>query len=259
MHQNRYIHFYPSSEPYDIGLKGEHTYFVLELHKKDEVTYIPSSVFENDDVKAEMVTSTLEDALSDWLKYLEVAESLESATLGKQGQVVKAVTKNSKKEHELNHVGVGVSQALPILVAGLISDPDSTLVFEQPELHLHPRVQSRLADFFLSMTLSKRQCLIETHSEHLINRLRYRIAAASSSTKLEEDVKVYFVEKGENGSSFTSVEINEYGAISNWPKGFFDQSQEDIQNILKAASRKEKQRREKSPQAGEVEGGGASR
>ena len=244
---------YPSSEPYDIGLKGEHTYFVLELHKKDEVTYIPSSVFENDDVKAEMVTSTLEDALSDWLKYLEVAESLESATLGKQGQVVKAVTKNSKKEHELNHVGVGVSQALPILVAGLISDPDSTLVFEQPELHLHPRVQSRLADFFLSMTLSKRQCLIETHSEHLINRLRYRIAAASSSTKLEEDVKVYFVEKGENGSSFTSVKINEYGAISNWPKGFFDQSQEDIQNILKAASRKGKQRREKSPQAGGVE------
>lgn len=244
---------YPSDEPYDIGLKGEHTVFVLELHKKNKVKYIPSSCFANDDVKAEAITGKLEDALSDWLKYLEVAESLESATPGKQGQVAKACIKNSKKEHELNHVGVGVSQVLPILVAGLISDADSTLVFEQPELHLHPRVQSLLADFFISMILSNRQCLIETHSEHLINRLRYRIAAASSSTKLEEAVKVYFVEKDENGSSFESVEINEYGAISNWPKGFFDQSQEDIQNILKAASKKGKQRREKLLQKGKGE------
>ena len=243
----------PSNEPYDIGLKGEHTIFVLELHKKKEVEYIPSLAFEKDDMKAEVVTGTLEDALSDWLQYLEVAESLESATLGKQGYAPRAGIKNSKKEHELNHVGVGVSQVLPILVSGLISDPDSTLVFEQPELHLHPRVQSLLADFFLSMTLSKRQCLIETHSEHLINRLRYRIAAASS-VKLKEDVKVYFVEKGENGSSFTSVEINEYGAISNWPEGFFDQSQEDIQNILKAASRKGRQRREQLLQKGKGEG-----
>ena len=240
---------YPSDEPYDIGLKGEHTFFVLELHKEKEVEYIPSSVFSNDDIRKKVTTGTLEDALSDWLKYLEVAESLESATPGKLGQVVKAVTKNSKKEHELNHVGVGVSQVLPILVAGLVSDFDSTLVFEQPELHLHPRVQSLLADFFISMTLSDRQCLIETHSEHLINRLRYRIAAASS-VKLKEDVKVYFVEKGENGSSYERVAINEYGAISNWPKGFFDQSQEDIQNILTAASRKGKQRREKLRQKG---------
>ena len=250
---------YPSDEPYDIGLKGEHTVFVLELHKKNEVRYVPSSVFANDDMKMEPVIGTLESALSDWLKYLEVAESLESATLGKQGQVVKAVTKNSEKEHELNHVGVGVSQVLPILVAGLVSNRDSTLVFEQPELHLHPRVQSLLADFFLSMILSDRQCLIETHSEHLINRLRYRIAEASSSVKLEEDVKVYFVEKGENGSSFKRIEINEYGAISNWPRGFFDQSQEDIQNTLKAASRKEKQRREVPSQEREEEKRGSQK
>jgi len=147
-------------------------------------------------------------------------------------------------EHDLTHVGVGVSQVLPILVMCLLADQDTTLIFEQPELHLHPRVQTRLADFFLSISFMGKQCIIETHSEYLINRLRYR-AACEEDGRVTENLKIYFVEMEDGHSMFREVHVNEYGAIQDWPEGFFDQSQTEAENILRAAAMKRKTKREK--------------
>ena len=129
---------------------------------------------------------------------------------------------------------------LPILLVCLLADTDSTLVFEQPELHLHPRVQTLLGDFFLSIALCNKQCVVETHSEYFIDRLRFRIAAASPENELNSQAKIYFVEKSSRASSFREVVINEYGAISDWPDGFFDQSQQQAEEILRAAAMKRK-------------------
>ena len=144
----------------------------------------------------------------------------------------------ANRSHDLTHVGVGVSQVLPILVASLISEPDTTLIFEQPELHLHPKVQTLLGDFLLSLTQLGKQCILETHSEYLINRIRFRIAAASDQNLWKEAVKVYFVERPAADSQFREVEINEYGAILDWPEGFFDQSQQEAEAILMASVKK---------------------
>jgi predicted ATPase len=127
----------------------------------------------------------------------------------------------------------------------LLSDTDSTLVFEQPELHLHPKVQTLLGDFFLSMALCNKQCIVETHSEYFIDRLRFRIAAASSEKELNSQAKIYFVEKPSQSSSFREVVINEYGAISDWPEGFFDQSQQQAEAILNAALAKKRAKKNK--------------
>jgi predicted ATPase len=121
----------------------------------------------------------------------------------------------------------------------LLAEPDTTLIIEQPELHLHPKVQTLLADFFLSMAILGKQCIIETHSEYIINRLRFRAAAAMSET-LSSLMKVYFVEKKEGNSVFRPVEVNKYGAITDWPDGFFDQSQSEAEEILRAATLKRK-------------------
>ena len=142
-------------------------------------------------------------------------------------------------------MGVGVSQVLPILVMCLLADTDSILVFEQPELHLHPKVQTLLGDFFLSMALSNKQCIVETHSEYFIDRLRFRIAAALPGKELNSLTKIYFVEKPSQTSAFREVMINEYGAISDWPEGFFDQSQQQAEEILRAAAMKRKASRSK--------------
>lgn len=234
----------PSADPYDIGLRGENTASVLEQHKSRRVYYIPSVQFRSSSIEKRTVNRTLEAAVIDWLQYLGIASSVESKDLGKLGHELRVALSNSEAMHDLTHVGVGVSQVLPILVMCLLADADSTLVFEQPELHLHPKVQTLLGDFFLSMALSNKQCIVETHSEYLIDRLRFRIAAAEGNT-LTDQAKIYFVEKPQVASTFREVKINEYGAISEWPEGFFDQSQQQAEDILRAAAIKRKATRTK--------------
>jgi predicted ATPase len=184
-------------------------------------------------------------AVIDWLKYLDVAESVETHDRG-FGYELKVILPGIAKPLDLVHVGTGVSRVLPLLVMCLLAPMDSTLIIEQPELHLHPAVQTRLGDFFLAMALSGKQCLIETHSEYLMNRLRLRLALAQDDS-LNDLLKTYFVEKRGLESSFLEVLVNEYGAIKDWPKGFFDQSLSEDAAILRASMSKMKaRRREKS-------------
>lgn len=234
----------PSADPYDIGLRGENTASVLEQHKGRRIRYIPSSHFKSPSIERRTVTRTLEAAVVDWLQYLGIASSVESKDMGKLGHELKVALANSEGKHDLTHVGVGVSQVLPILVMCLLAEADSTLVFEQPELHLHPKVQTLLGDFFLSMALCNKQCIVETHSEYLIDRLRFRIASAEREP-LTDNAKIYFVEKPGPNSTFREVKINEFGAIVDWPDGFFDQSQQQAEEILRAAALKRKRTRDK--------------
>ena len=230
----------PTADPQDVGLRGEHTASILELHKNKKIRYIPSANFKEPGIDRKTVTQTLETAVTDWLQYLGVASSVKSRDQGKLGHELKVGLSNSDSTHDLTHVGVGVSQVLPILLMCLLADTDSTLVFEQPELHLHPNVQTLLGDFFLSIALCSKQCIVETHSEYFIDRLRFRIAAASLENELSSQAKIYFVEKASRDSFFREVVINEYGAIAEWPDGFFDQSQQQAEKILTVAATKRK-------------------
>lgn len=226
------------SDPDNVGLRGEHSASVLELRKNKKIRYIPTKNFTKSVINLRYEEQSLEVAVNDWLQYLGIATIVKSQYQGKLGQELKVKFFDSVQMHDLTHVGVGVSQVLPILVTCLLADPDATLIFEQPELHLHPSVQTLLGDFFLSMALCNKQCIVETHSEYFIDRLRYRIASSVAAQELQSKVKIYFVEKTSNGSSFREVAINQYGAISDWPKGFFDQSQQEAQRILTEAAKK---------------------
>ncbi len=232
-----------TADPREVGLRGENTAAVLHLHKGLSVTYIPASNFSDSPVSAEPLTGTLGEAVLDWAHYLEVAQGIETADQGKLGHELRVSASDTDPLHDLTHVGVGVSQVLPILVMCLLADRDTVLVLEQPELHLHPRVQTRLADFFLSMSLLGKQCIVETHSEYLINRLRFR-AASAPQDELSSSIRMYFVEKQEGNSTFREVRVNEYGAILDWPEGFFDQSHREAERILRAAVTKKKKERE---------------
>lgn len=233
----------PAADPNDIGLRGEHTAAILDLHKNKKIRYIPSEHFKTPTINRDVITKTLETAVIDWLEYLGVASSLKSQDQGKLGHELKVGLDSSEALHDLTHVGVGVSQVLPILVMSLLADSDSTLVFEQPELHLHPKVQTLLSDFFISMALCNKQCIVETHSEYLIDRLRFRIATAPFEDEINSQAKIYFVERSSQGSLFREVVINEYGAILDWPEGFFDQSHQQAEEILRAATLKRQGKR----------------
>jgi predicted ATPase len=232
----------PTVAPSDIGLRGEHTAAVLDLHKDRLISYLPTANFAAPAVETRPSARSLRAAVLDWLRYMGVAEQVETRDRGKLGHELKVSIGEAEGPQDLTHVGVGVSQVLPILVMCLLAEKDTTLIIEQPELHLHPKVQTLLADFFLSMALLGKQCVIETHSEYIINRLRFRAASAAGDS-LSNVMRVYFVEKKDGASSFREVVVNRYGAIPEWPDGFFDQSQSEAEDILRAATVKRKKER----------------
>jgi len=232
----------PINDPYNVGNKGQYTAAVFHEFKNKQIFYIPTNQLQEPKINTDFQIATLEVAVNDWLQYLDIATEIQTKDLNKYGIQITIKPIGSDYPIELKHMGVGVSQILPIVVMCLASDFDSTILIEQPELHLHPKIQSRLGDFFLATALSGRQIIIETHSEYIINRIRYRFAA-SEDNRIKELTKIFFVEKEEGQSKFREVEINEYGGISEWPEGFFDQSHDEIKNIFQASM--EKRLREK--------------
>jgi predicted ATPase len=215
----------------DIGFKGEHTAAVLDAYKNTIIQYIPCNQFTDNIDVPKPIRTTLFSAVLDWLDYMGVASNVNTADKGKLGHEMKVTIQGTSYLHDLTHVGVGVSQVLPILVLSLLAERGSTMIFEQPELHLHPRVQTRLADFFISMVLINKQCIVETHSEYMINRLRYR-AIVSNSNEVSNNVIIYFAENQEGRSTYKAIKINNYGGIDSWPKGFFDENEENSRAIL---------------------------
>jgi predicted ATPase len=134
-------------------------------------------------------------------------------------------------------VGVGIAQILPVVVASLDPEGGRLLAIEQPELHIHPRVQVELADLFATQILDGKQFLIETHSEHLILRLLNRIEQTASDEGVPpgrpkvraKDVGVNYIERKGGSVRATQIGIDETGEFTEpWPDGFFDERSKEL-------------------------------
>jgi ABC-type lipoprotein export system ATPase subunit len=125
----------------------------------------------------------------------------------------------------MQDVGYGISQILPIIVESITSQ-NSTLLIEQPELHLHPAIQSKLGDLFVEQCQT-RQFIIETHSEHLVLRMKRLIRRGVLNAK---DVALLSVNSNPDGtSSVTRIRLDSDGEfIDEWPRGFFDERLDEI-------------------------------
>ena len=141
----------------------------------------------------------------------------------------------------MKELGVGFSQLAPIILLCLSSSPGTTILLEQPELHLHPKVQQKFADFIIEMMEYRGlQIILETHSDHMLNRIRRRIAEEKlekDSSTLFENCSIYFAEREEGVTAFRKAELTNSGTydLTDFPKGFFDQGAEDAFFILKAS------------------------
>ncbi len=139
----------------------------------------------------------------------------------------------SSAEVLLPNVGFGVSQVLPVLVLCYYAAEGSTLIIEQPELHLHPAAQSELADVLIDVVKNRRmQIIVESHSEHLLRRLQRRIAEGDFAA---HHAALYFCEMDNGASKITPLEINEEGFIKNWPKDFFGDEMGELAAITEGA------------------------
>ena len=181
------------------------------------------------------------EAVQKWGRRLRLLQTIRVVQEARVGNTITVETEGLDKEVPLDAVGVGVSQLLPVLVLCLLSEPGSMILLEQPELHLHPALQQRLADFLIAVARSGRQLIVETHSEYIVSRLRRRIAEDTSD---EDDLlamsKIVFAERDRQTglTTYREVEFSPYGAIEEWPKGFFDQASEEEREIIRSGFKK---------------------
>ena len=129
----------------------------------------------------------------------------------------------------LYDVGFGISQFLPIIVADMQLPNSSTLFVAQPEIHLHPSVQSSFGDYLFSqIKKSDKKYVIETHSEYLLNKIRLGIVKGDIN---ESDVKVLFVDNEGIEAVIHEIRLNKNGQILDAPENFFKTYMIDVMEI----------------------------
>ncbi|WP_119582556.1 AAA family ATPase [Streptomyces europaeiscabiei] len=127
------------------------------------------------------------------------------------------------------NVGFGLTYALPIVVACLTARPGSLVLLENPEAHLHPQGQTRMAGLAAAAAAQGAQLVVETHSDHVLNGVR--LAVKRGVLAPEQAVLHYFRGNGE-GADVVSPSIDRDGRLDQWPEGFFDELENTLDQLL---------------------------
>ena len=220
-------------EPEGVGYSGEYTIAAILAARGRKIS-----------MGYNKVAKPFEEVIASKLKAMGLIEEFKVNAISEQRQEyeVKVRTKGSKDWVDLPDVGFGVSQVLPVLVQCFYAPPNSIILMEQPEIHLHPSAQSALADAMIDVINSREngtdrsiQLIIETHSEHFLRRLQRRIA---EDVVTPEKVSAYFANITKTPAILEPLEIDIFGNIQNWPENFFGDDMGDITEHAKAATKK---------------------
>ncbi len=166
------------------------------------------------------------------LKALNIATNITASHLTPYHSVIDIKDNQTRVKSNLMDVGYGASQVIPV-IAACLSTRGGPLFIEQPEIHLHPKAQGTIAEL-LCETSFTRQVLVETHSVHMINRARLRVAQGLLD---HSNVMILFVDRGPGGSRVHTIPLNKNGDFgAAWPGGFFDERYEDTIALLQLKS-----------------------
>ena len=181
---------------------------------------------------------SIEKQILEWLQRLDLIHDYRiEHDQEEKGRYELYVTKHKGgPEVHLTDVGFGVSQVLPVLILCYYVPEGSILILEQPEAHLHPKVQSELADVLIDVVTNRSiQIILESHSEHLLHRLTRRIAEGEISA---DDMALYACQINEGTSQIEPLKMDEYGNVSNWPRNFFGDDAGDVFKRAKAENKR---------------------
>lgn len=244
--------------PEDLGARGQFAADMLYAHQGDLVHYLPPVIVEDERPATAPTTvraQPLATAVNEVFTALGVDTKISIEDI--RGYGFRLLFGSAS----LAHVGRGINHLLPIVELGLITDPlrfDATFgdgpvdkylarctrtahcAIEEIESHLHPRVQSRLAHWLVSLARSGRRLIVETHSDHLVRRLRGLVARTEPGSELETwllaNVSIIEVEQDETQrSTLRSSLLTRDGGIDHWPSGFMDEATNEERAIYIAA------------------------
>lgn len=199
------------SRPSDVGRRGEKAI--------DAILYATGSDARRN-IKPRAKLMPFQEMVAYWLREIGLIHEFSVRELGTNSNRWQAWVKTSKDSSEvlLTDVGFGISQVLPVITLLQYVPEGSTVILEQPEIHLHPLAQSALADVIIQAATHRNvQVILESHSEHLLLRLQRRLAEGAIAS---DDIELYFCDTPKGTSKLSVLDVDLYGRIDNWPRYF---------------------------------------
>lgn len=196
-----------------------------EKSKKVDKKILPPSDENNFFAEQPNKSNTILNTVNAWMQYLELG----NIEIKNDENTMQLYVSGSN----ISDVGFGVSQALPILTEGITMNYEQTFLVEQPEIHLHPKMQMRIADFFITLASTNHKVIVETHSDHIINRILRRTLECEDNS-IWSKVSIYFLENTNQGSSIEQIMIDRVQGIAKCPEGFFRQFALETNRIFNA-------------------------
>jgi len=211
------------SKNYSLDRIGQNGEYAIDYLDKNKIKNLDSNLI------VDQSSETLSAQVNYWLKYIVNAtittEDIHGTDIVKASYVV-----GESRAARPKNVGSGISYLISIIILCLASEQEDILIIENPEIHLHPRAQSRVSEFLYFIAKSGRQIFIETHSDHIFNGVRAGIASGEVDPML---VSVNFFELDErNCTKNTVIEFGKRGRIMNYIPGLFDQFDIDLNKML---------------------------
>ena len=199
------------SRPADVGARGERTI---------DAIIAAQAAGEMQNLGRKQRRRPFPHIVAHWLRELGLVHEfrVEEIAPGSNRWQARVKTHAGGAEVMLTDVGFGVSQVLPAVTLLHYAPEGSTVLLEQPEIHLHPLAQAGLADVILHAATHRNvQVVFESHSEHLLLRLQRRIAEERIKA---DDVALYFCGAEGSASTIEPLDLDEYGNVRNWPDDF---------------------------------------
>lgn len=213
------------SKEQKIGRNGEYIFGYFENNK--------DNLIEESLVRFSASSSTLKAQVNEWLQYiLDLPISLQTEKITATNIKVSFSSDGIDNINPFN-LGAGNSYLVKILITCLMCRKDDLLLIENPEIHLHPKAQAKLGEFFTWIAEAGIQLIIETHSEHLINKVKYQIYKSELAA---EKAIIYY--KSSIQENFTQLTVSHSGKFvdidgnsTTFPSGFFDSTLQELLEI----------------------------
>ena len=224
---------YPLSETLarraDFGIASEYALNYLNLHQNE---LLPS-----DDSRCPGLPDNrkhrLVDVVNHWLQGVTPGAHLELEAVPAADALIAGFSFDrpgdvATRRFRATNVGFGLSYTLPVILA-LLAEPGTLCLIENPEAHLHPRGQTKLAELAVRASLADVQVIVETHSDHFMDGVRIAVHDGLISP---DKTAIHYFERPDGETVVTSPQIDEEGRLSTWPAGFFDQHEENLEKLL---------------------------
>lgn len=221
---------YPKSETMarngSLGAKGEFTLNYLFERKSEILSDDDPRLASNDKLR-------LIDNVDHWLNAVSPGVNLELEAIPTADAIVAGYSYDRKgdiasRPFRATNVGFGLSYVLPVITSLFLSK-GTLLALENPEAHLHPKGQTKLAELAVKAANAGLQVIIETHSDHFLDGVRI---AVRNELIRPDQVVINFFERTDIRSSIHSPTIDRNGRLSSWPKGFFDERDENLAKLV---------------------------